>query len=184
MNMKKLIQETGTKNIEMQVMPAGGKDSVAAPQANAEPAAAQPSGDAPDSDTPVEAGGDTESDVDSNVDGDTGMDADAPIDGTETDSDLEGGDEGIDMGEGEDLNIDMEGSIGGGIDGGFEGEFGGNFGGDMGFGEIPMPTVKDPIMSNAFFVGGISVVTLAVSIGLGILLAKRKIKKGFELYED
>ena len=44
--------------------------------------------------------------------------------------------------------------------------------------------VKDPIMSNWFFVGGISAATLVVSIVLGILLAKRRIKKGIELYED
>lgn len=53
--------------------------------------------------------------------------------------------------------------------------------------EIPMDgpgTTKDPIMSSMLFVVGISVVTLAISIGIGILLAKRKIKKGFELYED
>ncbi len=45
-------------------------------------------------------------------------------------------------------------------------------------------TVKDPLLSSWPFVIGISVVTLAVSIVIGILLAKRKIKKGFELYED
>ena len=65
---------------------------------------------------------------------------------------------------------------------------------DMGVGvdtgmyeEIPMDgpsTNKDPIMSNMLFVVGISTLTLAISIGIGILLAKRKIKKGFELYED
>ncbi len=44
--------------------------------------------------------------------------------------------------------------------------------------------VKDPIMSSWPFVIGISTVTLAVSIALGLLLAKRKIKKGYELYED
>ena len=43
---------------------------------------------------------------------------------------------------------------------------------------------KDPILSSWPFVIGISAVTLAVSIFLGILLAKRKIKKGYELYED
>lgn len=44
--------------------------------------------------------------------------------------------------------------------------------------------VKDPIMSSWPFVIGLSTVTLAVSIAIGLLLAKRKIKKGYELYED
>lgn len=44
--------------------------------------------------------------------------------------------------------------------------------------------VKDPLLSSWPFVIGISAGVLAVSVVLGILLAKRKIKKGFELYED
>ncbi|MGB8454661.1 MAG: hypothetical protein WCD89_20320 [Anaerocolumna sp.] len=44
--------------------------------------------------------------------------------------------------------------------------------------------VKDPLLSSWPFVIGITTVTLAVSILLGLLLAKRKIKKGYELYED
>lgn len=44
--------------------------------------------------------------------------------------------------------------------------------------------VKDPLLSNGFFVGGISAATLAVAVLLGILWAKRKIKKGIDLYED
>jgi ABC-type phosphate transport system permease subunit len=58
---------------------------------------------------------------------------------------------------------------------------------DMGMGtEIPMDggSVKNPLLSSWVFVAGITTVTLAISVGLGILLAKRKIKKGFELYED
>lgn len=56
-------------------------------------------------------------------------------------------------------------------------------------GQIPMgdsigTQVKDPILSSWPFVVGISVVSLAFSVAIGILLAKRKIKKGFELYED
>ncbi|SHO54191.1 hypothetical protein [Anaerocolumna xylanovorans] len=45
-------------------------------------------------------------------------------------------------------------------------------------------TVKDPLLSSWPFVIGISFLTLAVSVAVGILLAKRKIKKGIELYED
>lgn len=44
--------------------------------------------------------------------------------------------------------------------------------------------VKDPLLSSWPFVIGISGVVLAVSVVLGVLLAKRKIKKGIELYED
>ncbi len=44
--------------------------------------------------------------------------------------------------------------------------------------------VKDPLLSSWPFVIGITAVTLAVSVLCGILLAKRKIKKGYELYED
>lgn len=62
---------------------------------------------------------------------------------------------------------------------------GGNVGGEE-FGGMmgSTTTAKDPLLSNWPFVIGISLVTLALSIVLGFLLAKRKIKKGFELYED
>ncbi len=43
---------------------------------------------------------------------------------------------------------------------------------------------KDPILSSWLFIIGISVLVLAASVALGIFLAKRKIKKGIELYED
>ncbi len=48
----------------------------------------------------------------------------------------------------------------------------------------PMGTVKDPLLSSWPFVIGISAAVLAVSVVIGVLLAKRKIKKGIELYED
>lgn len=57
----------------------------------------------------------------------------------------------------------------------------GDMGGGM-YGEVTSP--KDPILSSWPFVIGISSLTLILSIGIGIVLAKRKIKKGFELYED
>ena len=44
--------------------------------------------------------------------------------------------------------------------------------------------VRDPLLASWFFVGGISAVTLVVSVLLGLLFAKRKIKKGIDLYED
>lgn len=48
----------------------------------------------------------------------------------------------------------------------------------------PMGAVKDPLLSSWPFVIGISAAVLAVSVTIGVLLAKRKIKKGIELYED
>ncbi len=53
--------------------------------------------------------------------------------------------------------------------------------GDMGYSETG---TQDPILSSWPFVIGVSAGTLAVSIILGILLAKLRIKKGFEPYED
>lgn len=67
------------------------------------------------------------------------------------------------------------------------GEVTGDMSGDMTgelTGELTGTTVKDPLLSSWPVVIGISTVTLMVSVALGILLAKRKIKKGFELYED
>ena len=40
------------------------------------------------------------------------------------------------------------------------------------------------LLSSWGFVGGITAATLVVSIVIGILLAKKRIKKGFDLYED
>lgn len=50
--------------------------------------------------------------------------------------------------------------------------------------EMGMPGVKDPLLSSWPFVIGISAAVLVVSIVLGALLAKLKIKKGIDLYED
>ena len=50
--------------------------------------------------------------------------------------------------------------------------------------ETGMGQVKDPLLSSWPFVIGISAAVLAVSIVLGALLAKLKIKKGIDLYED
>jgi hypothetical protein len=44
--------------------------------------------------------------------------------------------------------------------------------------------VKDPLLSSWLFVIGISAAVLFVSVALGAFLARRKIKKGIELYED
>lgn len=47
-----------------------------------------------------------------------------------------------------------------------------------------MGTIKDPLLSSWVFIIGITVIVLVVSVGLGTLLARLKIKKGIELYED
>ncbi len=64
-------------------------------------------------------------------------------------------------------------------------------GGDAtGEGTLADPTMnigaagKDSLLSSWPFVIGISVAVLVVSIALGTFLAKRKIKKGIDLYED
>ncbi|MFT4146669.1 MAG: hypothetical protein QM644_19670 [Mobilitalea sp.] len=68
---------------------------------------------------------------------------------------------------------------GGYIDPGYTGELGEGMVVDPGAGQV-----KDPLLSSWFFVIGISVAVLFVSIALGTLLARRKIKKGIEIYED
>ena len=42
----------------------------------------------------------------------------------------------------------------------------------------------DSLLSNWYFVGGVSGGVLLLSIVIGLLLAKSKIKKGFDIYED
>lgn len=42
----------------------------------------------------------------------------------------------------------------------------------------------DSLLSNWFFVGGVSGGVLLLSVVIGLLLAKLKIKKGFDVYED
>ena len=42
----------------------------------------------------------------------------------------------------------------------------------------------DGLLSNWFFVGGVSGGVFLLSIVIGLLLSKSKIKKGFDVYED
>ena len=42
----------------------------------------------------------------------------------------------------------------------------------------------DSLLSNWYFVGGVSGGMLLLSIIIGLLLAKSRIKKGFDVYED
>lgn len=57
--------------------------------------------------------------------------------------------------------------------------------GDM-TGEVGMPEANGggTLLSSWGFVGGITAATLVVSVVLGVLLAKKRIKKGFDLYEN
>ena len=47
--------------------------------------------------------------------------------------------------------------------------------------EVPL---GDKLMGSWVFVGGVSAAVLVIGVLLGILSAKRKIKKGIDLYED
>lgn len=102
----------------------------------------------------------------------------APSEETNTEGEEESADSGQEAGMDESMAMDGAGMTG--MEGmeGMEGMYPG-MDGDMG-----AQTAKDPILSNWFFVGGVSAGTFIVSIILGLLLAKRRIKKGIELYED
>lgn len=83
--------------------------------------------------------------------------------------------EGEGVGEATDYSVD-EGMY---MDGGFEEGMYMDPGMEMG-----MVEVKDPLLSSWPFVLGISAAVLVVSIVVGVLLAKLRIKKGIDLYED
>jgi hypothetical protein len=50
--------------------------------------------------------------------------------------------------------------------------------------EVTTEVSMDSLLSNWYFVGGVSGGMLLLSIIIGLLLAKSKIKKGFDVYED
>ena len=50
--------------------------------------------------------------------------------------------------------------------------------------EATMEVSIDSLLSNWYFVGGVSAGVLLLSVVIGLLLAKSKIKKGFDVYED
>lgn len=61
--------------------------------------------------------------------------------------------------------------------------------GDMGYMDETMSGTQqvskiDELMSSWIFVGGVSAAVLALGVLVGLLAAKRKIKKGMDLYED
>ncbi len=47
--------------------------------------------------------------------------------------------------------------------------------------EVPL---GDKLMGSRVFIGGVAAAVLAIGVLLGLLSAKRKIKKGIDLYED
>ena len=49
---------------------------------------------------------------------------------------------------------------------------------------VQQESVLDNIMSSGIIIGGITVCVLALGVLFGLLSAKRKIKKGIDLYED
>ena len=55
--------------------------------------------------------------------------------------------------------------------------------GDMA-GSTQQVSVADKLISSWVFVGGLSTGVLVIGVLLGLLSAKRKIKKGIDLYED
>ncbi|MBQ3027800.1 MAG: hypothetical protein IJD26_01885 [Lachnospiraceae bacterium] len=70
-----------------------------------------------------------------------------------------------------------------------------SFSGDMGFvegmeymdgmmGETQQAPLADRLMGSWIFVGGVTAAVLVIGVLLGFLSAKRKIKKGIDLYED
>ena len=50
--------------------------------------------------------------------------------------------------------------------------------------EVKTELSMDSVLSNWFLIGGVSAGTLVLSVVIGLLLAKAKIKKGFDVYED
>ncbi len=69
------------------------------------------------------------------------------------------------------------------VDGGGEMIGGGNSMGGMD-GTGTGTGVKDPILSNVPFVAGTISAALVLGIVFGVLLGKKRIKKGFDLYEN
>lgn len=55
---------------------------------------------------------------------------------------------------------------------------------DMSTTEVTTEVSVDSLLSNWYFVGGVSAGVLLISVAIGLLLAKMKIKKGFDVYED
>lgn len=79
------------------------------------------------------------------------------------------------------IGVGSDGMIGGEVLGGDM--IGGEMNGEIGT-ETSTPISMDGLLANWFFVGGVSGAVLILSVIVGLLLAKHKIKKGFDVYED
>lgn len=78
----------------------------------------------------------------------------------------------------------MDYDVGGGgmmIGNGGKGDYYGDMDGATGTGQV---SKADELMGSWVFVGGITAGVLALGVLAGLLCAKRKIKKGIDLYED
>lgn len=123
--------------------------------------------------------GDTADTEVSNVEGET-TNTDTTDGTVEGDTDSTNMDTGVDEGE----VIDGTGDTGDMAIGG-DTSIGGDMPGVDGmYGETTGSTTKDPFLSSYVPIAGISAATLVVGVIIGILLAKKKIKKGIDLYED
>jgi len=163
---------TTLSNIKVVNTAASGEAALKAASASA-PVEAAAGEAAPDADTAVEAGADiaveAEADGDANVIGDDGAalegDAGTAIEGEAAGTDTAATESSTD----EIIDPSMLGGM--------------NF--DTGMMVDPAATeAKGSLLSSWPFVIGISAAVLVVSIALGALLARIKIKKGIELYED
>lgn len=67
------------------------------------------------------------------------------------------------------------------FNGGYMGGMDGSGMGDIGTGQV---SKADELMGSWVFVGGITAGVLVLGVLAGLLLAKLKIKKGIDLYED
>lgn len=122
---------------------------------------------------------DTTTTDEANLEEDTTTTDETNVEGETTDTSIKEEDStdttGMDTGVNEGEVIDASGDMSGmeGIDGmeGMEGE-------------IAATTTKDPFLSSYVPIVGITAATLVVGTIIGILLAKKKIKKGIDLYED
>ena len=127
---------------------------------------------------------------DANVEGDTSNTDVSNVEGETTTTDttdtaLDGDDSAnVDTSVNEGEVIDASGDTGDMAIGGDTSLGGDMLGMDGMNGETTGSTIKDPFLSSYVPIAGISAATLVVGVIIGILLAKKKIKKGIDLYED
>lgn len=119
------------------------------------------------------------------------------IDGEEKGEDISSGGEGIDIGGDSDgVSVDFTGGEFSETD--VSADFAGDYFiddmdyGDMGYGGMDYAgdfssetgSASKPLLARPVFVIGVTCATFVVAVVLGLLLAKRRIKKGIDLYEN